>query len=125
MLWRKKWMNPFKVYHCPLCAVAYHPGECAIVSPISGIVLQKKRTNLLLRLFSRIFVTSLVGREATLQQAIRLCPGCNYPLPKNDAKSQTIAIVGDVSSGKSHYIASCIYQLIQGYAAQMIGSDSI
>lgn len=128
MLWRKKLMNPFRRYYCPQCATVYHPGDCAIVSLLpSGTVLQKKRSSPLLRLFTRALVTSLLGRKATLLQAIRQCPNplCNYLLPKNDAKSCTIAIVGDVSSGKSLYIASCIYQLIQGHAAQMIGSDAI
>jgi len=126
MLWRKKLMNPWRKYHCPQCAATYHLGDCAIVSSLpSGAVLQKKRGSVFLRLFTRTIVTSLLGRDATLQQAVRQCPSCYYNLPKNDAKGCTIAIVGDVSSGKSLYIASCIYQLIHGHAAQMIGSDSI
>lgn len=125
MLWRKKWMNPFKRYRCYICGKPYHPGDCAIVSSINGNILQQKRTNALLRIFTRSLVTSLLGREATLEQAARHCPHCDNALPSNDAKNYTIAIVGDVSSGKSLYIASCIYQLLQGHAAQMIGFDSI
>ncbi len=43
----------------------------------------------------------------------------------NNKKDYTIAVVGDVASGKSLYIASCIYQLLQEQAAQVIGFNSI
>jgi GTPase SAR1 family protein len=55
-------------------------------------------------------------------RAVRKCLHCDHALPpSDDIKSYTIAIVGDVSSGKSHYIASFINQLRQFQALQVIG----
>src|SRR5205823_4667100 len=66
---------------------------------------------------------SMDGYFYTQEDARRQCLKCGNLLPRNIefADSYTIAIVGDVSSGKSHYIASCIYQLEQSQTWQVIG----
>ena len=50
-------------------------------------------------------------------------PGCGMLLPRSD--TFTIAIVGDVNSGKSHFIASCINQLKRQETWQVIGCSRI
>jgi len=76
--------------------------------------------------FARTFVIPLTGSKYTRAGAVRKCPNCAKALPPNDdIPSYTIAIVGDVSSGKSHYIASCINQLRKYETLQVIGCNQI
>lgn len=126
---RYRLSDPFRAVTCPYCNEDYYPGNCAIVANLSygnispGDVLQKVRPGFL----PRIFVTSLTGKKYVRTRAERKCPRCDHALPPNDdrAESYTIAIVGDGSSGKSHYIASCINQLRQFQALQVIGCNQI
>ena len=120
MVWRRKWMNPFLKKICYICGESYHPGNCAIVSQVSGQELRAAHPGF----FARFWVVEMKGRLVVREQAVRHCPHCNNELV-DDADSYTIAIVGDSSSGKTHYIASCIHQLLQGHAAQMIGFTSL
>jgi GTPase SAR1 family protein len=121
--------NPFRAVTCPYCNEDYYPGNCAIVatSPFKNIspgdILQKAHPGFL----PRIFVTSLTGKKYVKTLAERRCLHCSRALPSNDdrAESYTIAIVGDGSSGKSHYIAACINQLRQFQALQVIGCNQI
>lgn len=115
-------VNPFHKSICPSCGKAFYPGNCAIVSK-SSTILQEARPDF----FSRAFITPLKGDRFTREYATRQCPHCQGVLPRNveSAESYTIAIVGDGFSGKSHYIASCIHQLKQDYALQVIGCNSI
>ncbi len=126
---RYKLSDPFRARTCPYCNEDYYPGNCAIVANLPygnvspGDILQKARPGFL----PRIFVTSLTGKKYVRTRAERKCPRCDRALPSNDdrAESYTIAIVGDGSSGKSHYIASCINQLRQFQALQVIGCNQI
>lgn len=120
MAWRRKWMNPFLKRTCYICGESYHPGNCAIISQVSGEILRPVQSGFL----ARFWVIDLKGRKVARERAVRHCPHCDSELV-DDANSYTIAIVGDSSSGKSHYIASCIHQLLQGHAAQMIGFTSL
>jgi hypothetical protein len=114
--------NPFHKRICPACGTEYYPGNCAIVSAQNPNTFFKPRTS---DFVSRIFVTSLTGREYTKKRARYQCPNpdCLHLLPRSD--TFTIAIVGDVRSGKSHFIASCINQLKRQETWQVIGCSSI
>lgn len=117
-----KLVNPFHKYICPSCGEEFYPGNSAIIDR-SGNVLQEERPGFL----ARTLITTLEGTKYTRAYAMRQCPNCKGKLPRNieSVQSYTIAIVGDSVSGKSHYIASCIHQLKQDYALQVIGCNSI
>ena len=120
-----------KRVQCPHCHEWFYPGECRIVAKLPyktkyvdinpGDVM--KRPSPLAMFHSE----PLTGPLYTRTQAVRQCPHCDHDLPRNIdiAKSYTIAIVGDGTSGKSHYIASCINQLQQAPALQVIGCGQI
>lgn len=123
-----KLVNPFRESICPKCNRPYFPGNCAIEATLAfdgyspGDKLREARPGF----FARPFMIPLTGPKYTRTRAVRLCPNCSYHLPPNDyVESYTIAIVGDGSSGKSHYIASCINQLRQSQALQVIGCNQI
>jgi hypothetical protein len=118
----KKFVSPRQQCICPMCGEAFYPGDCAIVAA-NGDILKPQTANI----FSRMRVTPIQGRSFVRLQATRRCPHCDSSLPDNieSARSYTIAIVGDITSGKSLYIASCIYQLLQDHALQMIGCTSV
>lgn len=116
--------NPFHSRTCPACGQEYYPGNCAIVSDAltsKGTVLRPAIPGFL----SRVFVTPLTGRNYTKKMARLQCPnpGCGKLLPRSD--TFTIAIVGDIRSGKSHYIASCINQLKRRETWQVLGCSRI
>lgn len=122
-------MNPWRTVVCPHCHEKIHPGECRVVSTVAyknlppGTPIHEATTGF----FSRAFVTPLSGPEYTRYGAVRVCPRCDRTLPSNieRVKSYTIAIVGDSTSGKSHYIASCIHQLQQNQGYKLIGYNAI
>ena len=116
--------NPMRKYICPICGEEFYPGESAIVSTVHpGTVLQPPTTGML----SRILVKPLDGNRLTRELAARQCPHCKNNLPRNleTVENYTIAIIGDSTSGKSHYLASCINQLRQDYALRVIGCNAI
>src|SRR5947207_8381323 len=116
--------NPFHKRICPACGTEYYPGNCTIVSDATsskGKVLKPASPDMI----SRAFVTSLTGRRYTKERARYQCPNtaCGKLLPRSD--TFTIAIVGDIQSGKSHFIASCINQLKRQETWQVIGCSRI
>jgi hypothetical protein len=114
-------ISPFLRYTCPHCKNSFHPGQCAIVSGQNpGMVLNRPFPGFL----GRLLLREIKGRKYEQESALPECPnpGCKQPLPYNIARatSHTIAIVGDSTSGKSHYIASCIDQLRQRQMLQVL-----
>src|SRR5215831_18194388 len=110
---------------CPSCNREYHPSECAIISTIfyengkPKVLRRAPKT----RLEKLIALTKpedydLEGPEYVLQQACYACPYCEKPLPLGDNEHITVAIIGDTTSGKSHYICALIHQLQQEYRPQ-------
>lgn len=115
-------INPFLQRTCPYCGNSFHPGQCAIVSKRNpGTVLNQPLPGPL----SRLLVREIKGLRYVREGALPECPDpdCKKLLPYNIARatSHTIAIVGDSTSGKSHYIASCIDQLKQRQMLQVLG----
>lgn len=107
---------------CPQCIKEFYPGDCDIVStttidpatntnkvlkkaPKSGWQQQRSRMN-----------PEPIQRDLVFELACRKCPHCGYLLPPNIelVDCLNIAIVGDIFSGKSHFIAAIIHQLRRG-----------
>ena len=103
-------MNIFVKCICPSCFNEIYLGDCRILSTrTSG----KEMKGLTRDTYHRISVEPLTGPRYTTELARRQCYECRYLLPYNIelVRSITIVVVGDVSSGKSHYLASFIHQL--------------
>jgi hypothetical protein len=101
---------PYVMCICPNCFNRINLGECRIVSGrTQGKVLKEAATGA----FARMRVEPLTGPIYTLELAHRECPMCLYLLPRNieSVPSITIVVLGDVFSGKSHYIASLLQQI--------------
>lgn len=115
-------INPLKKWICPACGNGFYPGECAIYS---GVTTDKELEPARRGMLARAFVQPLIGHY-TKELAHRHCPSCNQAFPYNieRAKNYTIAIIGDVSAGKSHYIAACIQQL-KYYALHVMGYSQV
>lgn len=118
-----KLINPFRRRICPYCGESFYPGNCAIASSITTKEIRKAHRGFL----ARAFVQPIKGQKYIRELALRQCPKCSALLPYNieRADTYTIAIVGDVSSGKSHYIASCIRLLKERDTLQIIGCSSM
>ncbi|HEX7733621.1 MAG TPA: hypothetical protein VF458_02115 [Ktedonobacteraceae bacterium] len=110
----------FKI-RCPYCRKEFHPGDAPISSlNNAGAVLYTppKRGSLGYYL-SRVKVAELNGEKYTTAMARRACPSCNRLLPEHETdRVFNIAIVGDTSSGKTHFIAVLIDQLKRGLLMQ-------
>lgn len=107
-----------RVAICPSCCERIYPGACAIVSlpdlqALPTLVPLQQEPSGLRRVFSILFPTSLQSEWFVRRQAVRICSHCQYPLPYNIERTRqvTIAIIGDVSSGKSVYIAVLLHLL--------------
>lgn len=101
---------------CPKCLKEFYPGDCQIVSGINGNVLKDAPKGAKQHL-SRIKPEPLTGKYV-LDLAYRRCPNpqCGYQLPSNieSVENINIAIIGDVSAGKTHFIAVLIHLIQQG-----------
>src|SRR5947209_3546913 len=98
-------MLPFTKILCPSCFEESYLGDCRIVS---GITPGKVLTDPSKTVFARMHIQPLDGPFYTKELAHRECPHCRYLLPFNIERvpNISIVIVGDNSSGKSHYIAA-------------------
>jgi hypothetical protein len=102
-----------------------HPSDCAIYSERYDnqgrrILLDGAPPGPLERFFARFSIKSLDGEHYTLHNARRECLQCKKLLPRNFEidPSFTIAVIGDVASGKSHYITTLLHQLKEGELVQ-------
>lgn len=115
-------VNPFLKIRCPYCREKFHPGDCAIVSTTNrGKVLRQAPTPGTMEYRkSRTWIEELTGPEYTAELARRECPHCGKLLFEGieTCENINIAIVGDTSSGKTHYIAVLIDQLKRGTLIQ-------
>jgi hypothetical protein len=120
----RKFTNPFRQFDCPYCYRSFYPGECAIVSGINDRTLQASQKGFL----ARLLIAPLIGSNYVKELATYLCPFCKHPLPLHmnyPHQSYTIAILGNTSSGKSHYFASLINTLKGKIGLQSIGCNRI
>lgn len=95
---------------CPVCIEEFYPGECRIISRETREELKAAPTRWLERHFARSHPESLSHPNYLRKSACRECPNCGYLFPSNfdESENLSIAILGDVASGKTHYIASVI-----------------
>lgn len=107
---------------CPNCNKKIYPGDCDIVSTTTmdsitntNKVLRPAPKGGLKQRLARINPEPIDG-DLVLELGRRKCMYCDYLLPSNIelVDNINIAIVGDTSSGKSHYIAALIHQIQQG-----------
>lgn len=96
---------------CPACIEEFYPGDCQIISRITSEVLKPAPTGWMTKQLSRRNPEPLTSPPYLSKQAGRQCPNCGYLLPYNIelAENISIAVVGEVASGKSSYIASLIH----------------
>lgn len=96
---------------CPACIEAFYPGDCRIISQVTGEVLKPAPSGWMTKQLSRRNPELLTTPQYLSKMASRECPNCGYLLPYNIelAENVSIAVVGDIFSGKSSYIASLIY----------------
>lgn len=94
-------------YVCPSCFKHIYIGDCRIISGTTGEVLKEAPRNPLRRQLARW------NPERINPSDHRQCPICNYLLPYNAGfvPDITLAVIGDVYTGKSHYIASLLHQI--------------
>ena len=106
---------------CPLCVREFYPGDCRIVSRISGKELKPAPIGKMGRQMARRNPETLLGPKYVNELACRECPHCGYPLPYNieSVENKSVVVVGDTYAGKSHYLAALIHQIEEG---QMQGS---
>lgn len=107
---------------CPQCIQEFYPGDCDIVSTTT--IDSTTKTNKVLKKAPRSGWQQHLSRinperihhDLVLDLACRKCPHCGYLLPSNIelVENINIAIVGDLHSGKSHYIAALIHQIQRG-----------
>jgi hypothetical protein len=124
-------INPFKKITCPFCNKGSYPGEYLIISrvtdnkylyPRQTVAVQTGQSSSSVRLpsqqgrwqkiLSRFWLKLPNAYKGEL--ACFECTNCGSKLPPQITRVDnniTIAIIGDVFSGKSHYITSLIYEL--------------
>lgn len=104
---------------CPYCYREVDPAECDIITLTETddqgnfVVIKSAQDRQKGGIFRGKQSVSLDGREMTEKLAALQCPGCKKPLPHRfeEIEQFIIAIIGDVGSGKSHYIAALINEL--------------
>lgn len=103
---------------CPVCLQPFYPGDCAIVSDSTpGEVLKAAPTYWWHKALARMLPLPVEG-SIIQEGAYRQCPNaaCNYLLPRyiEIADNVNIVVAGPTFSGKTHYIAAMIYEILQG-----------
>jgi hypothetical protein len=113
-------VSPTYKIRCPYCRKEFHPGDAKISSLTNASVLYTPpKRGSLGYVLSRVKVERLNGAKFTTEIARRACPSCSRLLPEHETdKVLNIAIIGDTSSGKTHYIAVLIDQLKCGLLMQ-------
>src|SRR5436309_2597 len=116
----------FKI-RCPYCRKEFHPSDIMIVSltNTNTILYDPHKSSTLGNYISRFWMHELTGEKYTTAMARRVCPSCHRLLPERETdETFNIAIVGDTSSGKTHYIAVLIDQLKRGIIMQASNGSS-
>lgn len=117
-------VNPNFKIHCPYCRSEFHPGDAGIVYLNNSLIGAQAgesppQPGSMRYYISRFWITELNGQKYTTAVARRACPKCKKPLPEGEVnRTLNIAIVGDTSSGKTHYIAVLINLLKRGVMTQ-------
>lgn len=116
-------LNFWRRMRCPFCNAEFHPSDCAVhagrrydeQNPKASELYPAPQDNFS-RFLARLHTRELTGEVNLREDARRQCPTCKHLLPYRlevDA-CFTIAIVGNGSSGKSHYLAALLTQLKNG-----------
>jgi len=119
-------VSPMLKIRCVYCRKEFHPSDAMICSAtdFNKIFYMPPRQGSLGSYASRFWATELTGAKYTTAMARRVCPFCHSLLPERETDVPlNLAIVGDTSSGKTHFIAVLIDQLKHGLLMQA-GSGS-
>lgn len=114
-------VSPFYKIRCPYCRKESHPCDMSIASLMKNgkVLYRPPRRGTPRYYYSRFWAPELGGEKYTTELARRVCPVCSNMLPEREVdETLNIAIVGDTSSGKTHYIAVLIDQLKRGIMMQ-------
>lgn len=115
-------VSPTLKIRCPYCWRNFHPGDCAVFSTTNSrqLIFSPPKPGTPEYDRSRTWIMDLKGPELALELPVRECPNCKELLFEGieECDNINIAIVGDASSGKTHYIAVLIDQLEKGVMAQ-------
>ncbi len=114
-------VSPFYKIRCPYCRKESHPCDMSIASLTQNgkVLYNPPRQGTPRYYYSRFWTPELGGEKYTTELARRVCPQCGKMLPEHEVdETFNIAIVGDTSSGKTHYIAVLIDQLKRGIMMQ-------
>lgn len=100
---------------CPCCIEEFYPGDCQIVSRITGEILKPAPTGWMTKQLARQKPEPLDSPQYLSKQASRKCPNpeCGYLLPYSIERAQnvSIAVVGDISSGKTTYLSALFHEI--------------
>src|SRR6266852_2591764 len=112
---------PWRMLLCPSCIEEFYPNECDIVSALDRRLIEPGKTG---RLEKRGKPKPLMSPEYRELQACRECPRCGYLLPYNIElvdDNISIAVIGEIASGKSVYLASLLHHMKE----QWVNSSSL
>src|SRR5947199_4278325 len=115
-------------YVCPNCSERCYLGDCTIVSRVNeGMILQPPPHEESQQHYARIHPEPLISSRHIKEMACRSCYNCEFLLPYNIERvnNMRIAVIGDIFSGKSHYIASLVHELQEGHMQEMIRFSAI
>lgn len=113
------------ILSCPFCNYEFRLAQAAIISTINpGKILRQGRPGAFKTVFGK---TPLDGSVFTPEGACYQCPNCLLALPYRYESSTNISIgvVGDTSSGKTHYLAALLSQLEEGGMTQDTSTSSV
>src|SRR5690242_3107683 len=101
------YVSPFKKWYCYSCGQKFHLGYCAVYNRKTNIEVEAAPAGWWPRLRSRFFIKTLDGPFYVKNFACRRCPNCKRLLPPNleTARNIIIAVLGDITVGKTHYIS--------------------
>lgn len=133
---------PHEKITCPYCFEHFHVSNCRVIATkeykdnqgniISAPNQVIKEVPTGLGSFTKYWVKPLLGPDNIRIGARRECPYCKHSLPRSIEfiADKTIAIVGQTSSGKSHYLTSLIKDLqsqnlrfVAGDGSRCVGLD--
>lgn len=108
--------SPYVKLLCPYCIQWFYLGDCEIVSKINPDKILLHVPDDDQRHNARLNPASLTDPKYAQELASRRCPNCKNLLPSSieSADNVSIAIVGDIGSGKSSFIALLVHLLQEG-----------
>lgn len=115
--WKSPAENGVGLWHklnCPFCDHEFRLNQAPVISTVNpGKVLHPGGSGVFKTVFGK---SPLDGPAFTVERASYQCPNCQCPLPYRYESSTNISIgvMGSTFSGKTHYLAALLCQLVEG-----------